>query len=276
MAIRQDYPPTLISTEVFSPTELEQLAERITASGVLGRSRYYSALLKYLINCSIENKSPKEVEIAVEALGKSEDFDVGTDSSVRVYVHQLRKKLDAYYEKHEIGAAYRIVIPRGSYAISAIANQANPKLMDGSRIERSTKWGGLNTALILVAIGLLAANLIYLTRDAEPNQNLAIAREAAHHPIWTPVLNDDKPILLVMGDYYIFGELNANGNVARMVREFNVNSPSDLEDLRFSDIERAENYLDLDLNAGGKRLRAHPDRAHPGREWQGCEHHHDE
>ena len=49
-------------------------------------------------------------------------------------------------------------------------------------------------------------------------------------------------------DSYIFGELNANGNIARMVREFNVNSRSDLEDLQFSDIERAENYLDLDLS----------------------------
>lgn len=51
-----------------------------------------------------------------------------------------------------------------------------------------------------------------------------------------------------MGDYYIFGELNANGNVARMMREFNVNSSSDLEDLQFSDIEHTKNYLDLDLS----------------------------
>jgi hypothetical protein len=51
-----------------------------------------------------------------------------------------------------------------------------------------------------------------------------------------------------MGDYYIFGELNVNGSIARMVREFNVNSSSDLEDLQFSDIEHTENYLDLDLS----------------------------
>ena len=51
-----------------------------------------------------------------------------------------------------------------------------------------------------------------------------------------------------MGDYYIFGELNANGNVARMVREFNVNSSLDLERMQFTDFERAENYLDLNLS----------------------------
>ncbi|MEQ8953091.1 MAG: hypothetical protein RL120_03090 [Gammaproteobacteria bacterium] len=240
--------PTVNVTEVFDRAELHALAARIEASGVLGRSRYYSALLSYLVRCSIERRSPKEVEIAVEALGKADSFDVGTDSSVRVYVHQLRKKLDSYYKEHEQEAAYRIVIPKGSYSISAVANQINPKRMDGSRSEGVRNRFGLHTVLILVAIGLPVANLVYITRSPPPNQNLVTVREAAHHPVWTPVLNDDKPILLVRGDYYIFGELNANGNVARMVREFNVNSPTDLEELRFSDIQRAENYLDLDLS----------------------------
>jgi hypothetical protein len=71
---------------------------------------------------------------------------------------------------------------------------------------------------------------------------------ASSHPLWASVLGDDKPLLIVMGDYYIFGELNANGNVARMVREFSVNSSSDLEEFRFRDIEQSENYLDLDLS----------------------------
>ena len=61
-------------------------------------------------------------------------------------------------------------------------------------------------------------------------------------------LGDEQSILLVLGDYYIFGELNANGNIARMVREFNINSRNDLEELQFTDFERAENYLDLDLS----------------------------
>ena len=85
-----------------------------------------------------------------------------------------------------------------------------------------------------------------LTQQSEASR--PPAQFAAEHPIWETVLSDNKPLLLVMGDYYIFGELNANGNVARMVREFNVNSRSDLEDLQFSDIEHTENYLDLDLS----------------------------
>ena len=105
----------------------------------------------------------------------------------------------------------------------------------------------MNIGLLLIAISLLATNLIYMLVS-----DLRVRRDnyqaAAEHPVWDSVLRDDSPILIVMGDYYIFGELNANGNVARMVREFNVNSRSDLEEMQFTDFERAENYLDLDLS----------------------------
>jgi len=77
--------------EVFTPEELRNLASRMQASGELGRSKVYIALLDYLIKCSASDKSPKEFEIAFDALGKGPDFDVSKDSTVRVYVHQLRK-----------------------------------------------------------------------------------------------------------------------------------------------------------------------------------------
>ena len=80
------------------------------------------------------------------------------------------------------------------------------------------------------------------------DNSVQTSQVVAEHPIWNSVLRDEQPILLVLGDYYIFGELNANGNIARMVREFNINSRNDLEELQFTDFEKAENYLDLDLS----------------------------
>ncbi len=230
---------------VLDANELRAMYRRIAESGELGRSRHYQAMLEYLVESSISGHSPKEFELAVEVLGRGADFDVSSDSSVRVCVHQLRKKLDSYYQKCEPDAACQISIPKGQYSIAVVQNQPTVKHKDEPVQDF---WRSkLNTSLLVTACLLLIANLGYMAL----NQNKEIHKEiipVAQHPIWNPVLGDDKPILLVMGDYYIFGELNANGNIARMVREFNVNSPSDLEDLRFSDIERAENYLDLDLS----------------------------
>lgn len=233
------------ASEVFTPEQLRALASDIIASGVLGRSKNYGALLKYLVECSINMKAPKEIELAIDVLGKNDDFDVSSDSSVRVYVHQLRKKLDSYYSDAANPSRYRIVIPKGQYTVAAV------KMPSDKQAAGPKSW--MNYAslqarvLMAITIVLLSANLIYLTGFGSESAALG-SPPASRHPIWHAVLDDQRPILLVMGDYYIFGELNANGNIARMVREFNVNSSSDLEDLQFSDIERTENYLDLDLS----------------------------
>ena len=231
--------------EVFNAEDMDALCQRIIASGVLGRSKNYSALLNYLVQCSIDGKSPKEIEIALDVLGRGDDFDVSADSTVRVYVHQLRKKLGGYYKNYDTDAEYRIVIPKGSYTV-AVAPIAKPTL-EPEVLHQTHSPFNLNTGLLITVLALLAVNLLYMLTVNNSKVRLP-SQVAADHPVWNPVLADQLPILLVMGDYYIFGELNANGNVARMVRDFNVNSRFDLEELQFSDIERAENYLDLDLS----------------------------
>ena len=232
-------------SETFTDEELSALCKRITASGVLGRSKNYSALLEYIVQCSLSGKTPKEIELAVEVLNRGEDFNVSVDSTVRVYVHQLRKKLDSYYENYEREVAYRIVIPKGQYTIAAQKRNVNNPIasQDADRGFAFT----LDTGLLTTAVILLLVNLIYMISINQDN-SVQTSQVVAEHPVWNSVLRDEQPILLVLGDYYIFGELNANGNIARMVREFNINSRNDLEELQFTDFERAENYLDLDLS----------------------------
>ena len=234
-----------MNTQVNKHEELQVLAQRIIDSGVLGRSRHYRAMLEYLVQCSIDGKSPKEIDLALDVLERGEEFDVSADSTVRVYVHQLRKKLENYYGQHDVEAKRRITIPKGQYNIVVEDYELTvDKELGGA----SSYWNSrLNTALLTTACVLLVLNIV-VTAMWSSGQEDVRGQAAAEHAIWGSVLTDAKPILLVMGDYYIFGELNANGNIARMVREFNVNSRSDLEELQFTDIERAENYLDLDLS----------------------------
>ncbi len=224
--------------------QLLSLKGRIIESGVLGRSRHYARLFSFLIDCTIAGRSPREIDLATEGLGRGDDYDVGSDSSVRVYIHQLRKKLDIYYEQHEPEARSRITIPKGQYRIAVEALQPEA----GREASHQEKGGwNLNSVLLGVVALLLLANLYVMLRPENESRMFEVSQTVSH-PVWQSLLADDQPILLVMGDYYIFGELNANGNVARMVREFNVNSSSDLEELRFSDIAAAESYLDLDLS----------------------------
>ena len=47
--------------------ELHALTERIINSGVLGRSKTYGAILRYLVECSVKGDTPKEAAIAIDA-----------------------------------------------------------------------------------------------------------------------------------------------------------------------------------------------------------------
>ncbi|NNC64156.1 MAG: hypothetical protein HKN84_05180 [Gammaproteobacteria bacterium] len=215
---------------------------RIMASGVLGRSRTYTKLLEYLVACTLEGRSPKELEIAVEVFGRGSDFDPSQDSLVRVYMHNLRQKLDQYSGQHGGESGYRLVIPRGEYRLLAEPIEPTPvpvELPTKAASRRPSAW-------VIAVIGLLALNLfalIGLNDDATESPEQQIAASS----VWSGILDDDIPLVFVVGDYYIFAELDESGNVRRLIRDFSINSAQDLDDLFMYSPELLETYYDLDL-----------------------------
>lgn len=219
--------------------------ERIAASGVLGRSRTYTKLLDYLVECSLKGRTPKELEIAVEVFGKGGDFDPNQDSLVRVYMHNLRQKLEQYHAQHAGSDGHRLAIPRGEYRLVVETEEAEsvppPALGPEPRaiVRRPSVW--LIAGFGLLALGLAA--YVALDHDPEPTA----ADRIAASPIWAPLFDDEIPLLLVVGDYYIFAELDEYGNVQRLIRDFDINSAKDLDELYMYTPDLAEDYYDLDL-----------------------------
>src|SRR3954468_24441150 len=101
--------------------QLREQAQKIARSGALGRSRSYARLLESLVECSLEGRTPKELEIAIEVFGKGADFDPSQDSMVRVYAHNLRQKLEHYYATEGRADPRQLTLARGEYRISLIA-----------------------------------------------------------------------------------------------------------------------------------------------------------
>jgi hypothetical protein len=90
--------------------------DRVRASDILGRSDPLHRLFDYLAGRAHSGETPKEFEIAQEALGKGGSFDVAQDASIRVYIHRLRKKLDEFYAATPEGED-RLSVPRGTYRL---------------------------------------------------------------------------------------------------------------------------------------------------------------
>src|SRR5690348_1395638 len=95
--------------------QLHAHAERIRSSGVLGRSRLMRRLFDFLVECSLTDRAPKEIEVAIDVFDKDADFDVSQDAMVRVYIHKLRRKLEEFYAGPGRLETERLVIPKGAY-----------------------------------------------------------------------------------------------------------------------------------------------------------------
>ena len=101
------------------------------SSAVFQRSPVLSGLLRYLIDETIAGRAKmlKSFIVAVDALGRKQDFDSASDSSARVQMGRLRKTLESYYARNAPSAGGCIYLLRGSYVIHLDSRElAYPKL----------------------------------------------------------------------------------------------------------------------------------------------------
>ncbi|PCH60729.1 MAG: hypothetical protein COC19_05545 [SAR86 cluster bacterium] len=232
--------------QAYSMTELEALIQHIIDSGELGRSKNYSTLLIYLAAENNSNRHIKEVEIAIEVLGKSTDFDIAKNSAVRVTVHQLRKKLDNYYKKYGSSCSHRITIPIGHYCLEAVPLESAPPL-ENAKINKQIKPFLLKPILITIAIGLISNLLYSIWHDKQVAKDLSQASNDSLS-LWQSLIEGELPILIVLGDYYVHPDISVSTDIQALVSDFNANSQSKLDDLPLSDVLTTQNYLDLDLS----------------------------
>lgn len=224
--------------------DLEAQVELLTASDALGRSPTLGLLLRYLLGEARRDHVPKELEIAEAVFARSGD-ELDSDASVRVYLHRLRRKLDEYYAGPGASQPVRLCLPKGSYRLTIVPQSASE--VSGAELAKPLLLFTRNRKIALAVTAAITLAVLagwfgrLLVERQEP---IAQVQRSA---VWRPLLDDDRRIAVVLGDYYIFGELNDMGEVGRMVHEFNVHSAKELEVWRTLSAGRANRYINLDL-----------------------------
>ena len=97
-----------------------QLAQRIAASGTLGRSRLLADFLIFIVDRHIRDRVDEitEQQIGVLVFGRAEGYDSNEDNIVRSYARNLRKRLDEYFATEGKDESLLLEIPRGGYSPS--------------------------------------------------------------------------------------------------------------------------------------------------------------
>jgi hypothetical protein len=232
---------------VSPPAELMQRVEQFRASGLLGKPGTLSRLFDFLAARSFAGEAPKETEIALQVFGKSPGFDVSQDAVVRVYVHKLRRRLEQF-NAGPAGSGASLVIPKGEYRLVLEQPAIPPVLAPVSAPVlpsplRRTSWLGIGLA---VFGALLVGALLGVGFSAGGGQ--WDMRQVRQSTIWAPLLEDDLPITIVIGDYYLLGEANPQtGRIDRLVREFFINSHEDFRDHVELNPQLMQRYRNLDL-----------------------------
>lgn len=198
------------SHTTFSPVtdaERDQVREqilRILASPAFQNSKRYAAVLRYIVEQTLEGDGEKlkERTIGIEVFNRTPDYDTATDHAVRSAVTEVRKRLGQYYA----GAPneLRIEIQPGSYvpqfrwpedtAVRPEPLRFAAGLPDAAQTEtsppaprRTLRWIGLAAALAVTA-----AALIFLTQTARSDDPL--------DSFWKPILSSSSPVLLCIGN----------------------------------------------------------------------------
>ena len=229
-----------------SHAALQAEADEIRQTGALGRSEPVRRLFDYLVQSSLEDRSPKEAEVAGAVFNRRADFDTSQDAVVRVYVHKLRKKLEAIYAGPRAGTVHRLAIPRGEYRLvvehQPIAGRSPRQSL--SRPRTALPW---LLALAALALVLASSGATWFAMQAARPSAVKELEKVRAGPVWAPLLASRFPTLVVVGDYYIFGESDDGMQVNRLVREYSVNSQSELDDFLMAHPDKVSHYIDLDL-----------------------------
>lgn len=206
------------------------------------RSDRLLRLFDYLMARTLAGDAPSERQIALEAFNDDGSFEGGQDANVRVYVHRLRKIIDAAFAE---SAGPKLHIPVGEYRVQLIEDGTADEGGDGERdaeVNRSiAKRPSYLRAVALAAAALAmgAVGWFWLGHAPPP-----LAQTLA----WRPFDESDRPLLLVVGDYYLYAKVNgprqARDVAPQLIWDKSVPTREDLTILQMLDPGQASTLVD--------------------------------
>lgn len=148
------------TTGEISPEEIREALARIVANKPLSAAPQAAAMLGYVVEQALAGKGRdlKAYSIAVDALGRTADFDPQSDPSVRVLARSLRQSLTEYYSNDGRDDPVRIDIPTGRYEPTFTRAAAGKAATTRQRFFLRPKV--LAVAGVAVAAGLVAGVML--------------------------------------------------------------------------------------------------------------------
>jgi hypothetical protein len=188
--------------------ELAIQVERILQSNTFRHSQALRLLLKFLTAKvgSGEADQLNEYSIAIDCLGKPATYDSRHDSTVRIQMGRLRRKLAEYYQNEGEHNPFRVELPKGSFKL-VFEEHAEPASLV-MLLEKLAASAVIRPRLVVVIVVLAATSALtlawgsYVTvRYSRLQKDTALFR-AMWTPelsqLWQPFLDGRGPVVLAI------------------------------------------------------------------------------
>src|SRR5438128_2351416 len=188
-----------------SDRDKQRALELVLQSRTFVRSEQLRAFLRYVCSMEIEGRGEQitEYRIAVEALGRPQDYTTTEDSAVRNRAHALRAKLEELYTKELPDAPIRIDFFKGSYRPHFVVQKAPdengsvaPVITSAEMAKAQTakpKWRVLGLVVAGLALAFLAG--VWLRGAVKPTPDSFLAEA------WGPLFNKDGDVLVSVASH---------------------------------------------------------------------------
>src|SRR5437868_3935997 len=215
--------PTSASIE---PDEVRQALENLLWSKYFVNAHKKQKFVRLICDYYLEGRAQELNEhiLGYDVFGRDSSYNPSNDPIVRVFAHEIRKKLEAYYANEGANDPVRLEIPAGSYQpvftrqlpepASEMAEATLPPLTEPEALPTRRRGSYGKLAASLVGLGLVAAVLVLAFANRQLRQEIARADAAkdpaAYGSVWASFLSDKNPPLVILSNPPILRFINAS------------------------------------------------------------------
>jgi len=202
--------------------KIESTVSRILSSDQFQERDIYKTLLTYLVDASRQGITPKEVTIAHDVFNKGSDFNAAEDTTVRVHMHNLRKKLDQYYQGEGQTDDIQLYIPKGHYRVKFVKADQRELAAGSKKISTTT----------IVLLALLCIATIYIAIDtfSSRKKNPYFESINSTDAIWGHFFENGYATSVVIGDFLVFHEYHQQLQRPRRIQDYEINTEEELNE----------------------------------------------
>lgn len=194
---------------------------RLTLEGILASKHFVNAhkkkkFLRMICDFYLEGRAQElnEYILGYDVFGRDSSYNPSADPIVRVFAHEIRKKLEIYYRNEGANDPIHLEIPAGSYQPvftrylpELPATEADPGLVEESgataettRPHRSPAIIGLGIALACFVIISATLAVYYWQLRQEMRGYASPTDYREYSEIWSAFLNGNNPPLVILSN----------------------------------------------------------------------------